>query len=227
MDRDNELVHTIETALRENLKHQVIDLNIHATDGTVYLTGFVDCLADKIQAEKVVQNYVPKVRFENNLTIAMNGNISDKELKEQAEDNLRHCEFADRLKSVSVQVEGGSATLVGNVNTLADEIKALEVTRQTIGLKDVVSNLNIETAEEMYDDALLKSMVQQALNDSDLDRHSIIPIVKNGVVTLEGLVDHRYEVEMAGELIANVEGVIKIRNQLRNRQDDGEDPYVY
>ena len=107
-----------------------------------------------------------------------------------------------------------------NVNTLADEIKALEVTRQTIGLKDVVSNLNIETAEEMYDDALLKSMVQQALNDSDLDRHSIIPIVKNGVVTLEGLVDHRYEVEMAGELIANVEGVIKIRNQLRNRQDD-------
>jgi osmotically-inducible protein OsmY len=46
-------------------------------------------------------------------------------------------------------------------------------------------------------------------------------------VTLEGMVDHRYEVEMAGELIANVDGVIKIKNHLRNRQDDGEDPYVY
>ncbi|MDK2789395.1 MAG: hypothetical protein PWP07_2640, partial [Epulopiscium sp.] len=31
MDKDNELVHNIETALRENLKHQVIDLNIHST----------------------------------------------------------------------------------------------------------------------------------------------------------------------------------------------------
>ena len=59
MDRDNELVHTIETALRENLKHQVIDLNIHATDGTVYLTGFVGVWRI-IQAEKSFKIMFPR-----------------------------------------------------------------------------------------------------------------------------------------------------------------------
>lgn len=227
MNKEAELVQDLETALRDNLKHQIIDLNVHSTDGVVYLTGFVDCLADKIKVSKIVQNYVPNIRFENDLTIAMNGEITDKQLKEQTEDNLRHCEFSNRLKNVGVKVEGGSATLIGNVRTLSDEIKALEVTRQTIGLKDVASNLNIETTNDMYDDATLTSKVQKALSDSALARHSIIPIIERGIVTIDGMVDHRNEVEMAGDLIADVEGVLKIRNHLRNREDDKDNPYIY
>lgn len=227
MDKENELVRKLETTLRDNLKHQIIDLNVHSSNDTVYLTGFVDCLADKIQASKVVQNYIPNIRFENNLTIAMNGNITDKQLQEQTEDNLRHCEFSDRLINVGVNVDGGSATLIGNVRTLSDEIKALEVTRQIVGLKDVASNLTIETANEINDDATLTSRVQQALSDSALARHSIIPTIEKGIVTIEGMVDHRHEVEMAGDLIADVDGVIKIRNHLRNRKDDGDNPYIY
>lgn len=227
MNREAELVQKIETALRDHLKDQVIDLNVHSTDEIVYLTGFVDCLADKIQASKIVQNYVPNIRFENDLTIAMNGDLTDKQLKDQTEDNLRHCEFAHRLESVGVKVNGGSATLIGNVRTLADEIKALEITRQIVGLKDVVSNLNIETAQEMYDDPSLASSVQQALSDSALARHSIVPKVDKGIVTIDGMVDHRHEVEMAGDLIADVEGVLKIKNHLRNREDDEDVPNIY
>ncbi|NLK21337.1 MAG: BON domain-containing protein [Epulopiscium sp.] len=226
MNKDDALIQQLEDSLRDSLKHQIIDLNVHLTDGTVYLTGFVDCLTDKIQAGKVVQNYVPNIRFENNLTIAMNGSITDKQLQEQTVDNLRHCEFADRVENVGIKVEGGSGTLIGSVRTLSDEIKALEVARQTTGLKDVASNLNIETSANIYDNNILKSIIAEALNDSDLSRHSIIPNVDRGIVTIEGMVDHRYEVEMAGDLIANIEGVIKIKNHLRNREDDKDLPGI-
>lgn len=224
MSKNTELVQKLETALNDYLKSQIIDLNVNYTDGKVYLTGFVDCLTDKLQASKIVQNYVPNIRFENNITISMNGNISDKQLQEQTEDNLRHCQYAHRLKNVGVKVEGGSATLIGNVRNLSDEIKTLEVARQTIGLKDVVSNLNIETTNGIYSDEIIGNTVVEALSHSDLARHSIIPNVKKGIVTLEGTVDHPYEVEMAGDLIADIDGVSKIKNHIRNREDDKDNP---
>ncbi len=218
MDRDSQLVHNIKAALEDQLQADGMDINIEVKKNNVHISGFVDCLSDKIEAMKIVQSFEDVRKIENNITIVMDGSLTDKQIKEKIEAGLRHCVNAHHLKNVSARVEGGAATLIGSVRVLADEVRALEVAREVLGVKHVASNIRIETADTLSDDATLTSRVQQSLNTSTIAHHSIKPRVHAGIVTLSGIVNTNYETELAGELIANVEGIVKIKNQLEKRE---------
>ena len=214
MDHDSLMVRDIKHALEEELQQDAMDINVESKNGNVHLSGLVDSLRDKLIAEEIVKQFDIH-KLENNITISMDGSISDKELKERIEMNLRKGPNSMNLKNVGVQVEGGSATLIGQVRSLADEIAALEITRGVEGIKHTASILNIGSQDFIFDDASLVNRIEDALANSALVGTTRIKIaVDHGIATLTGTVEKPYEIEIAGELAAHVEGIQKVKNEL-------------
>jgi len=214
MDRDSQLVHNIKQAIEDELKADSMDINVEVKNGNVHLSGIVDDVRDKLQAQDIVKQFNEVHRIENNITLAMDGNISDKDLKERIELQLRRGHNSMNLKDVGVKVSGGAVTLIGQARTLADEITALEIARSIKGVKHVASTVNIGNQDFHFDDISLVNRVQQALSNSAIQNTGVQVSVSHGVAKLTGLLETEYEVELAGEIAAHVEGIQKVRNEL-------------
>lgn len=214
MDRDSQLVDSIKQALEDELKADSMDINVEVKNGNVHLSGIVDDLRDKLQAQDIVKQFNNIHRIENNITVAMDGSISDKELKERIELELRRGHNSMHLKDVGVKVSGGAATLVGQARTLADEITALEIVRSIKGVKHAASTIKIGNRDFNFDDISLVNRVQQALSNSAIQDTDVEVTVSHGIAKLTGVVETQYQVELAGEIAAHVEGIQKVRNEL-------------
>ncbi|WHH61182.1 BON domain-containing protein [Petroclostridium sp. X23] len=217
MDKDAKMTKIIKDNLEEKMGASSMDINVEYQNGFVHLSGFVDVLAEKKYAEEILKGMDGIHNIENNLTISMDGELSDNHIMAELDRTIKHSKYASNLRRVSSKVSGGSATLTGAVSTLADEMHAIELARSVRGIKDVASNLDI-TSSHSYDDATLKNKINQVLSGTRLSIPDIQTDVSNGKVTLKGYVATAKDMELAIELAADVEGVSHVSNRLKIRR---------
>lgn len=211
---DKMLISEIQKTLDEKMNDQAFDINVSSKNRNVHLTGYVENIYEKKQAEEVIQN-IDGVRFvENNLTISTDGEYSDKDMETEIRDHLRNTKNSDKLLGVGVDVTNGSAYLVGNVDTLEDAYNAMKIASEGRGVKHVVNNLKINTADK-YDDITISNSIQQLYNIEDITDREINTRVDDGVVTISGYVPTRQEVEIAKELAMGIDGVKRVINKLK------------
>lgn len=211
LSKDEMIVDHVKDQLEEEMQGSAMDINVSCRDGCVQLSGMVDVLSEKKFAEEVARGVGDIRKIENGITIAMDGQITDRHIEKEIRDNLFTSESKNKVGRVGIKVDDGTAYLLGHVNTLKDAHLAMAIASKVRGVKNVVNNINVTTVGE-YDDVTINNTIHQRINNNDISCD-----VNNGIVRLTGYVNSRSEVEFAREVAMDVEGVKKVRHMLHIR----------
>ena len=142
---------------------------------------------------------------------------SDKDLTTLANENLRNSEFNSRLLGVTAKDSGGSALLVGDVETERDRQLAISEVSKTMGLRNVVSSINLASFKE---DTSLTNDINMALMQSKINVNDITAPVVRGKVILAGDVEKEEDINALTILVQSIPGVENVENKLKVRKKD-------
>lgn len=117
---------------------------------------------------------------------------------------------------VGVEVWSGIVTLTGTVSTHEKADVAAEVAISVSEIRDVANKLTVEGDEREHNDTKIARNVRHALGwNSAVPAELIDTIVRHGVVTLRGGVDHWFQRKAAEATAGAVPGVVTVNNQIR------------
>lgn len=117
---------------------------------------------------------------------------------------------------IGVSVENGIVTLRGHVKTLTEKWMAERAAQRIDGVHAVTDELRIRLAGDSHRDDT--DIARVALNA--LDWNAAVPadriklIVENGLITLEGTVEHRYQKQAAEDAVRNLKGAQGVSNKI-------------
>jgi len=121
--------------------------------------------------------------------------------------------------NLAYKVEGDKVTLYGQVTRPTLKSDAEAVVKSVEGVTTVVNNIEVLPPSPM-DDQLRRALYRAIYGETGLSRYSIqaVPsihiIVKNGNVTLEGVVDSEADKNLAGIRANQVPNVFSVKNNL-------------
>ncbi len=121
--------------------------------------------------------------------------------------------------NLAYQVDGDKVTLFGQVTRPVLKSDAETAVKSIEGVASVVNNIEVLPLSPM-DDQLRRALYRAIYGDPGLSRYSIqaVPsihiIVKNGSVTLEGVVDNETDKNLANLRANQVPNVFSVKNNL-------------
>jgi hyperosmotically inducible protein len=121
--------------------------------------------------------------------------------------------------NLAYQVEGDKVTLYGQVTRPTLKSDAEAAVKGVEGVASVVNNIEVLPVSPM-DDQLRRAVYRAIYGDPGLSRYSVqaVPsihiIVKNGNVTLEGVVDNETDKNIANLRASAVPNVFSVKNNL-------------
>ena len=121
---------------------------------------------------------------------------------------------------VDVDTLEGVVILTGVVETNEAAKRAVEVAQKVPGVRKVKNNLQIgkKTWSQALDDKVIGSKIKAKLiNEPGIRSLNIDVDVNNGVVTLTGLVEYKFQKNRAIEIAQNTTGTIKVIDNLTAR----------
>jgi len=151
---------------------------------------------------------------------------SNEELAKRVRRELVTLPFYSLFDNLSFRIEGGTVTLLGQVNRPTMKTDAERVVKRISGVAAVDNQIEVLPLSP-FDDRLRIGVVRAVYSQPALQRYALgaVPgihvIVKNGNVTLEGVVTHESEKNIAFIQANGVSGVFSVTNNLRvERQAD-------
>lgn len=213
---------SIQSYLRHEFagKQQFARVHSSVEDRVVTLTGSVSDLRAKLQADQDARQVE-----------SVNGVINQIQVDTvSVPDSQLHREIADRLvydrigmgqtfNSLSLKVHNGIVTVGGNVIDYPSRDSAVDIIVATKGVKGVVDNIQVDPASPM-DDQIRLAAARAIYGNPQFTRyannpaHPIRIVVKNGRVTLQGVVDSQVDKTVAGNAVRSLPGVFAVTNDL-------------
>jgi hyperosmotically inducible protein len=148
---------------------------------------------------------------------------SDAKYREKLYKEVRHqlvmLPWYSVFDNLAYQVEGDKVTLSGQVTRPVLKSDAGAAVKSIEGVASVVNNIEVLPLSPM-DDQLRRAVYRAIYGDAGLSRYSVqaVPsvhiIVKNGNVTLEGIVDNETDKNLAGLRANGVPNVFSVKNNL-------------
>ena len=142
-----------------------------------------------------------------------------KTLDEQVRHELLMLPYYSVFDQLSFQVEGNTVTLMGQVTRPTLRNQAVNVAKRIAGAANVVDKIEVLPLSR-FDDGIRLAELRAVYGNSALFRYNlgaIAPIriiVKNGHVTLEGVVASQMDKNVAGLAASGVWGVFSVTNNL-------------
>jgi hyperosmotically inducible protein len=139
---------------------------------------------------------------------------------EQVRKQIVKLPFYSIFDHITFQLHDGVVTLNGAVYRPSLRKSAERVAMRVEGVNSVVNNIEI-LPTSFHDDRIRLAVARSLYSNSVLDRYGlqanppIHVIVRNGDVTLEGVVNREMERNVAGILANGVSGVFSVTNNLR------------
>ncbi|EGD51979.1 transport-associated protein [Thermoanaerobacter ethanolicus JW 200] len=217
MNKDKIIEKNIKEKLEKERVSYGVDVNVRCINGHVTLYGIVDNLSEKNHAQKIAESVEGVKKVENNITIAIDSKITDKDIKQGVLRNLQNSKFHEEIGELGVDVTDGTVTLYGKINNAQQEIESISQAAQAMGVKSVISKLELNK-EHKIDDVSLVNLVVQKLSRYDLSLPDLVITANNGTVTLRGYVNNLKEKELANEAAQSVNGVKKVINHIKIRE---------
>ena len=189
-------------------------------DGIVTLSGKVDLLIDKANAEKRVRKIKGVDGVRNHVQIA-GMQVSDTELRQVLADKLRYDRvgYGIAFNNLTLAVDNGVVTVGGHVRDYPDRDSALAILETTAGVKDILDEVDVAPIST-FDDQLRIRLARAIYGHSSLQKYSIDPqapiriVVENGRVELAGIVQSSADRQIAYAQAASVLGVFSVQNNL-------------
>jgi hyperosmotically inducible protein len=148
---------------------------------------------------------------------------SEEKYREKLAKEVRHqlvmLPWYSVFDNLAYQVDGDKVTLYGQVTKPTLKSDAESAVKSIEGVASVVNNIEVLPLSPM-DDQLRRALFRAIYGEAGLSRYSIqaVPsvhiIVKNGNVTLEGVVDNEGDKNLAGLRANQVPNVFSVKNNL-------------
>lgn len=203
-------------------KSQFKNIQVTVHNGDVKLTGTVDVVDAKDQADRRVHRTKGVVAVDNEIQVA-GPYLSDAELQQKV---LKAVEY-DRIgygsqpfNAISVTVENGVVTLGGHAAGPVSADSAVSTASNIKGVRDVVDNIQVDPLSPM-DNGIRLRVYRAVYGFPSLNKYAMDPAqpirisVQNGHVTLYGVVDSKADKDAAGIRANSVSGVFSVTNDLQ------------
>ncbi len=128
--------------------------------------------------------------------------------------------YLDVFDNLTFSVDGGKVTLTGQVTRPTLKGDAERVVKRIAGVERVDNQIEVLPLS-LHDDRLRRSLYRAIYGFPSMNRYAlpvikpIRIIVKNGNVTLEGIVDNQADKSIANIRANGVHGVFSVTNNLR------------
>lgn len=152
-------------------------------------------------------------------SINQNEPKTEKQLIREVHHVLVMLPYYSVFDNLAYKVEGDKVTLEGQVIRPTLKSDAEAAVKSVEGVSSVVNNIEVLPLSSM-DDQLRRAVYRAIFGDTVLSRYgySAVPsihiIVKNGNVTLEGVVDNESDKNMANLRASQVPNVFSVKNNL-------------
>ncbi len=146
------------------------------------------------------------------LLLGQEKKIDDANITMAVDNNLL---FDDGVQShrIDIQTNAGIVTLSGTVDNLLAKERAVRIAESVKGVRAVIDKMQIKTVQ--ISDTKLEVEVKYALaTDPATDSWKISVKVKDGIVTLNGIVESWAEKNIAGYVVKGVKGIREVKNKI-------------
>lgn len=216
--RDQKIEQQVTQELQKKQKFSGISTAVD--DGIVTLSGKVDLLIDKLNAEKRVRKVKTVDGVRNHIQVA-GKTVSDSELRETLSSKLRYDRvgYGIVFNSLTLAIDDGVVTVGGNVRDYPDRDSAIAILETTPGVKEVVDEIDVAPTS-IYDDDLRIRLARAIYGQPSLQMYAIDPqapiriVVKGGNVKLAGVVLSDADRQIAYMQASAVPGVFSVQNNL-------------
>jgi osmotically-inducible protein OsmY len=141
---NSELSRDIMTVIDSDSEVSGQDIKVKANNGVVTLSGNVNQLYEKYEAERVAGNVRGVFDVINNIVINKSPRYTDEELQKRIEDRFKsHADTAPVAGKIHVSVLSGDAILTGDVNLWSQRREAGNIALKTDGIWDIQNNIKV------------------------------------------------------------------------------------
>ncbi|MGI4828417.1 MAG: BON domain-containing protein [Janthinobacterium lividum] len=216
-----------DAQIQSDIQHQLHGKQyrgVHAevASGAVTLTGEVDRLADKLDAEKRIARTHEAASVNNQIVVNVPPGLSDQQIytklgKALAYDREGYGSFP--FNSINLRVHDGIAEIGGEVVDPVDKDSAIGLVTDTAGVRGLVDHLQVAPVSPM-DWGLRHALYQAVYGAPQLTRYAIDPVkpirmvVMNGHAVLTGSVISNSDREIAGMRANGVPGLFSVENNI-------------
>lgn len=213
---DNEILHLVTHELSKDEAFTAVKVTV--TDQMVTLDGTVPSLWAKNEAIDRVRKVEDVLSVVSNLSIA--SAESDGVVRDEIARKIQRYVFYTIFDNVDLRVENGVVTLYGQV---VMPYRATEIGRlaaRVPGVKEVNNEIEVLPAS-IYDDEIRTSLAIQIYEHPLFSNYAIQTqppihiVVKNGHVTLTGVVNSEVQRTLAEHIARGVPNVFSVTNKLR------------
>jgi hyperosmotically inducible protein len=200
-------------------------------NGVVTLTGTVDLVAAKINADQKVHHVKGVTAVRNDIDVA-GAEVPDQQLQEKLLKAITYDMVGygtTAFDAITVQVQNGVATLGGHAYGPVDASDAVAIVANTKGVRDLIDNIQVDPVSP-NDDRIRRQVFRAVYSFPMLNQYLIDPAkpiriqVENGHVTLYGTVDTQSQKDAAGIQANTVPGVFSVTNDLEVANGGKEKP---
>lgn len=158
----------VQQILDTNVESREYGLKADVINGETIITGIVDSLSEKDSIGKIVSGINGVRSVENGLTISTDGSINDEDVTFEVMEEL-NADPGVNLKHVGAHSVRGTVFLQGRVES-KDEIEtAKRAAAKARGVRNVVSQLDMETAKELTLEEIFHSQVNNDKEEKNRD----------------------------------------------------------
>ncbi len=204
---DTQATEGIQSRLDHAKVNQHGEVQVTYAGGVATLTGTVDNLGSKLDAEKAARKAPGVTQVVDNIQVRAEG-VSDRQILEQARHEIVMYYAYGIFDNVDLEAHNGTLTVSGQVTQPFKKPDMGKILERVKGVAVLENNLEVLPAS-MFDDRLRLQVSRAIYGDpyfihyADQALPPIHIIVKNGNVTLEGVVAStmdRTKAEMAARL---------------------------
>jgi len=218
---DQDIKKDVISSMNRDVYLNGLPISVEVKDGVVTLNGSVgNAYQKKIAGD--VSLWIGNVKgVENNLTVKWREEESVKEgpplvSDDQLKGNL-HLEFNEDTRlaplSITIEASAGHITLRGSVPSYFQKQIAEQDASDVIGVSGVTNLLTVKAAGR-EDNAIRDDLQFEIKSDYALNIYDIDVSVKDGFVTLSGIVNSVYDKKRAGIMASRVLGVKDVVNNI-------------
>ncbi len=137
----------------------------------------------------------------------------DIEIRQDVEFELKTDPAVDET-DIAVKVTNGEVTLTGYVHDFFQKYAAENAVKRVTYVTAIANDIELRPKEVVSDPEIARAAVVALKRDVPLCWEQIRPLVHQGSVTLEGVVDWSNERELAEQAIRGLKGVVCIVNKI-------------
>jgi len=224
---DSAILYDINQALAIDSVTESWEIGVTVNEGIATLTGDVDSFAEKKIAGTITRGIKGIKGVKNDINILFLGTRPDSEIQEEVTRRLKWDTLVDAVL-VDVEVSNGKVILSGVVGSAAEHTRAL--TKSWVAGVKVVDASSLEVnwwAKDkqqqthavpiLSDEEIEKAVKDSLLFDPRVKLFNVAVFVKNGFVTLSGVVDNLSAKRAAANDARNTLGVWSVKNHIKVR----------